>query len=86
MYSVKVELIAMWDIVDDGCMGFIIVSNEDKILMEQAKVYGSLKEFKGYIARAFCNNKRFEWFVASTYFIKKYIKLVGFDKGKDNKK
>lgn len=82
----KVEVIAMWDIVDDGCMGFIIVSNEDKILMEQAKVYGSLKEFKGYIARAFCNNKRFEWFVASTYFIKKYIKLVGFDKGKDNKK
>lgn len=82
----KVEVIAMWDIVDDGCMGFIIVSNEDKILMEQVKVYGSLKEFKGYIARVFCNNKRFEWFVASTYFVKKYIKLVGLDKGKDNKK
>lgn len=77
-----IEVIAMWDMVDNGCMGFIIVSNENKILMEQTKIYDSLKEFKSYIARAFCNNKRFEWYVASTYFVKKYIKLVGFDKSK----
>lgn len=76
---IEIEILTLWYEEDENIFGYIVATDDQKLLMEREKKCCSFRELLDCVKRLFIDNNRFVWDSIEVSRKNRYIRLCGVD-------
>lgn len=81
---IEIEVLALWYEENGNIFGYIVATDDQKLLMEREKKCCSFRELLDCVKRLFIDNNRFLWDSIEVSRKNQYVRICGIDKQRRN--
>lgn len=81
---IEIEVLALWYEENVNIFGYIVVTDDQKLLMERERKCSDFWELLEYVKRLFIDNNRFTWDSIEVSRKNQYVRICGIDKQRRN--